>query len=77
MKLLPDHYKKINQALNDLHDLDQLAAKYKEAGLSEKRFRWDALWQTRLSNWLCDNVYPYANDDHIDTALRHYFRHSI
>lgn len=37
-----------------------------------KRFRWDLLWMgdgaTRRA-WF-DRVYKYANDDHIDTALR-------
>jgi hypothetical protein len=22
-----------------------------------------------LTQWLCDTIYPYANDDHIQTAL--------
>jgi hypothetical protein len=36
----------------------------------EKRLRWDLLHAARMSQWLCDNIYPYANDDHIDTALK-------
>jgi hypothetical protein len=36
----------------------------------EKRLRWDLLYYAGLSGWLVDNVYPYANDDHIDTVLR-------
>jgi hypothetical protein len=38
----------------------------------DKRFRWDLLWMadgaTRRA-WF-DRVYTYANDTHIDTALR-------
>ena len=34
------------------------------------RTRWDALNATGLMPWICKEVYPYANDDHIDTALR-------
>jgi len=45
---------------------------YKQAGLSDKRYRWDILWSTPASfrtPWF-DEVYQYCNDDHIDTALR-------
>jgi hypothetical protein len=34
-----------------------------------KRHRWDALYRTDSTDWFKD-VYKYANDDHIDTALR-------
>ena len=37
----------------------------------EKRLRWDLLYAAGLGGiWVCEVVYPYANDDHIDTALR-------
>lgn len=36
----------------------------------DKRYRWDLLYEANLSKWICDNVYPYANDTHLDTALR-------
>ena len=36
----------------------------------EKRLRWDLFHAAGLGIWVCDNVYPYANDEHIDTALR-------
>ena len=34
-----------------------------------KRHRWDALYAAGAGEWIND-VYKYANDDHIDTALR-------
>lgn len=34
------------------------------------RQRWDALYAAGLSRWICDNLYSYMNDTHIDTALR-------
>jgi hypothetical protein len=43
---------------------------YIAAGLTEKRFRWDVLKAGTSIQWLCDELYPYLNDDHIDTALR-------
>ena len=44
---------------------------YMARGLSEKRWRWDLLYMAGLSSWICDTIYKYANDEHIDTALRH------
>lgn len=36
----------------------------------EKRVRWDLCNMAIPSKWICDTLYPYANDEHIDTALR-------
>ena len=36
----------------------------------EKRLRWDCLKNVIDSKWICDNLYSYLNDDHIDSALR-------
>lgn len=55
---------------------DNVETKYQEAGLSPMRLRWDFLWASKLK--IGDgvgapgdvNIYAYANDDHIDTALR-------
>jgi hypothetical protein len=35
-----------------------------------KRLRWDLLYSAGLTKWICDNLYSYADDSHIDTALR-------
>ena len=37
----------------------------------EKRLRNDWLHFAGLSMWVGDNLYPYMDDTHIDTALRH------
>ena len=45
---------------------------YREKGLSDQRYRWDCLWSINIKDrteWF-DRVYEYANDDHVDTALR-------
>jgi hypothetical protein len=36
----------------------------------EKRLRWDIINYVLGSKWICFFLYPYLNDDHIDTALR-------
>lgn len=46
-------------------------AEYTQKGLSAKRWRWDLLYRAKISAWISDNIYPYADDTHIDTALRH------
>jgi hypothetical protein len=43
--------------------------------LTAKRWRWDLLWRAKREGYLPDRfiedtIYSYANDDHIDTALR-------
>jgi O-methyltransferase involved in polyketide biosynthesis len=36
----------------------------------EKRLRWDALSASIPVAWICDNLYPYVTDEHIDNALK-------
>jgi hypothetical protein len=40
----------------------------------EKRIRWDYCFGAGLSPWICDNLYIYLNDTHIDTALKSIMR---
>jgi hypothetical protein len=40
----------------------------------EMRLRWDLSYQAGLTAWFAHEIYPYANDDHIDTALRKIMR---
>lgn len=63
----------------DLLDLIQnspalpLWDEYREGCLSDKRYRWDCFWRAdgeKRSEW-ARRVYEYADDTHIDTALRH------
>ena len=35
-----------------------------------KRLRWDVMNKLIGSKWICDNIYPYANDEHLDTVLK-------
>jgi len=37
---------------------------------ADKRLRWDLLFKAGLTRWICDNLYSYCDDTHIDTALR-------
>ncbi len=70
MKIKPEHVEYIKRAI--LADSKApLLSEYLSKGLSEKRWRWDLLWRAKISQWISDNIYPYANDDHIDTALKY------
>jgi hypothetical protein len=75
MKIQPDHYAVMRDAIAAL-PTDAVAA-HKAALHNEprvkdlpKRLRWDLLYAAKLNPFVCDTIYPYANDTHIDTALR-------
>ena len=82
MKIKKEHFDhlqtSINQVLAQYNDQGQLVAEY-ERGLfprSEKtkdlqrRFCFDLLFGAGLNKFVCDELYPYLNDDHIYTALK-------
>lgn len=75
MKIQPEHYAYIRDALAALgaetvNTTREFIAQEGKAKNPEMRLRWDLSYRANLSRWFCDNVYSYANDDHIDTALR-------
>ena len=72
-----EHYQTIRQHVEKLSANAPLAKHldgYRKAGHSDKRFGWDVFRAAKVNGdsarWLCDHVYPYANDDHVDTAIR-------
>lgn len=77
MKLKPEHYAHIRDSIKaavEKHNLPKEEVYTVQNNLSSKRYRWDLLWAAKLSVWISDNIYSYANDDHIDTALRNIIR---
>ena len=83
MKIKQEHYKaiknniaKIDRDSIILHKQDlhfKTTAPYKDLN---KRVRWDIFYIAirKETNDLITNIYKYANDDHIDTALRSIFK---
>lgn len=76
MKIKPEHYNRMLAAFA-LNYTQAYVARYREQLKTdarvkelEMRLRWDLLHSAVGSKWICDMLYPYANDDHIDTALR-------
>ncbi len=69
MKMTPEHYQHLRDAITPL-DTPEHRSAYAAKGYTAKRYRWDLMYAARLSQWACDNLYSYLNDDHIDTALK-------
>jgi len=74
MKIKAEHYSFIRESMRPL--LPKIAA-YSETLKQDKRvkdfdmrLRWDWFNAAVKCSWTCSEVYPYANDNHIDTALR-------
>jgi hypothetical protein len=79
MKIRPEHYATLAAALDSIRPkLESAVSEYKAAGMSDMRYRWDCFRAAKINGdstrWQCDTLYPYMDDSHCDTALRHYFR---
>jgi len=71
MMKIPERQAATITAAVQLHDTPERRTAYKAAGHTNKRYRWDLLWASGLTELICDSVYPLGcNDDHIDTVLR-------
>ena len=78
MKMHPEHYAIMAAALDHIRPMiDAALPDYQSRGFSHKRYRWDAFRAAQIAGnstrWQCDTLYPYLDDEHCDTALRHYF----
>ncbi len=72
MKIRPEHYQHMLEAMRaTLAEYPQASwSAYNAAGRSAMVHRWDLCHLADLTKFICDNIYSYANDTHIDTALR-------
>ena len=77
MKINPDHYTTMYECIQYAreHDIRMMKLELDSEGLTDKRVRWDILRHTLIEGkpgitWICDNLYSYLDDSHIDTALR-------
>ena len=79
MKIKKEHFDYIHRGIHEtvkrygferIH-AHRLALKSRdEVRDADKRLRHDLLYRSGLSAFVCDHVYPYADDTHLDTALR-------
>lgn len=79
MKITPEHYTVLVDALRQrmstitpqmLRTYFEHLAHDPQVADPHKRLRWDLLHSAGLTPWLCDTLYTYLNDNHVDTALR-------
>ena len=76
MKITKAHYEILEAAIVARIKKHPSIAGYKEHGLSPVRYVNDLLYSITLienistSAWICETIYPYANDDHLQTVLR-------
>ena len=71
MKMNATHYEYLYTAINSLDRDTVLKHKALELGNDKvKRFVWDLCYMIKASNWICDNLYSYLDDSHIETALK-------
>jgi hypothetical protein len=78
MKMKHEHYNYIRESFEkNAHWIPiiwESIANESKAKDHEKRLRWDMLYIAIGSRWICDNVYSYLDDSHIDSALRSIMR---
>lgn len=70
MKVKPEHYNHIKEEILKVHST-ALQQAYTMYNISHRGYCFDLLYRAKLSAWLCSNVYVYANDDHLYTAIKH------
>lgn len=74
MKMTQEHFEFLKDALDTaLLSFPETLDAYLKAGQSAKRYRWDVLWHARQTDFVCNTLYKYLDDEHIDTALRKIF----
>lgn len=80
MKITPAHYQHMQTAIAKIATPEKVAAHRQfivnegKARDVEKRLRWDLSYYAGLTPFICENVYSYADDGHVDTALRQIMR---
>lgn len=71
MKITSAHYEHMKDAIAPVLAAHPDAwAKYQADGLSATRFNFDVMYAAKLNSFICSEVYKYANDEHIKTALQ-------
>ena len=74
MKIKAEHYNALKSIISAFDREQVLAYKALKLGKDpEKRFRWDLFYCARRSGtekFMIEDIYKYANDTHLDTALK-------
>ena len=81
MKIKPEHRDHIHNTIKahlDRLDMPAIIEAYETGNFPRSnvtsdlqlRFNWDCLHGAGLTPYVCSTIYPYANDDHINTVLK-------
>jgi len=73
MKIKKEHYAYLSKEINKVFKQypQVTVARYVERGLTARRWRWDVLLNiSGITPWVVENLYPYMNDNHLDSVLR-------
>lgn len=76
MKITKEHLTQLAEMITPF-DVPERRSDYKAQGLTDRRYRWDLTYLAGHASdpksccrFICDVLYEYLTDDHIDTALR-------
>ena len=75
MKVTAEHYKVITEHFRkfttiQVIDHAEFIRTEGKAKDESKRLRWDIMHYSGLTPFLCDTLYKYCDDTHVDTALK-------
>lgn len=76
MRITSEHLAVMDKAISAL-DVNMIKSHRDQLKLDprvkdlDKRLRWDCMYAANLNSFVCQVLYTYLNDDHIDTALKH------
>ena len=68
MKIKPNDYNTL-AAMLGTKDTEFYRSRYVAAGLSTTRYQWDLVRASGAMSFVCNVLYKYLNDSHIQTAL--------
>lgn len=69
LKIKSEDLKKLKELVTPL-DTPERRKEYVDKGLSDKRYRWDLTYTKACTEFICQVLYKYLDDNHIDSALR-------
>lgn len=76
MKIEKQHYEYLKNVIRSTISNEEFSALVKEIKDTKKYkdlgtyLRWFILKIAKLTSYVCDTLYTYLNDDHIDSALK-------
>jgi len=72
MKMKQEHFKVLETRIKKIlkRKGEFMYREYQELGYSDTRYNWDLLWESGMSGFMTNQLYPYLDDDHINTALK-------